>query len=763
MNSRSEEIRKLQEKGYFLLPIPRGKKWPPPKGWPDHSEPYEILEGGNVAISTRDVAILITNDQESTTWAIAKYGEPNVLSFRGAHWYFKPINGQVNEPNKMTAVGTMEFHVHNKYALIPPSIHPSGTLYRWKKLLQASKELPSAPDLKDLFHPEGTHHNELLKQSAAKARAGESANQIFDELARYRDEHLPDPDAHTEYELRSMADSAFSKFHGEAKEHENQELKGRFRKSVDRASGDEIRITISSKDHVSAIIRNGSEGVIVRYREYQKPTTKGKSESKEERLEILRFSGKIGPGILLEGELVGIKLDINGEQKTISLQDAVSYLKRTFSLTQQKTQGLIEVLNAYIQQERRAGNLETVFRDAIHLKDGVIECTYPTTHDIKKILETLLEFYPHATYPDAFLSSLSRNLVAPLHFEVKRRVDVLVKIPFGLNQGTTGAGKTLISAVTIGTGYDQPKESWYFQYENVRTFFALMKHLTTSNLPCLYSDVSGDWILKNKESFKSYSQKGNMASRGTANQNLNEYTGLRTFDIDTNSTIRVDDDAAMTGRFASHIFTTFHVSRANRKRFIEFEKSLPTGFMFDLFTECFAGRPIDEIVTEVEGFETPKQWEDYGLSKINGLCKKFNLSAFEFQRHKSEDPRESNALNVAYAFIDQYAKDHETIEKFENGEPIRVRKSFAMFSGNQLKVTRLIGLDEGWTEILFQPTAYEILLAKLNLQVPHRKASEFVSNIVETDTLRVLFDGKVRGTWMQDSTRYVYGLKMRIK
>lgn len=208
----------LQARGYFLIPLPSRRKEPPPEGWVGHAGPYEIPPGSNVAIATRgELAILITNDERSTNWATEEFGQPHVFSRRGAHWYFRAPNGFANERNVETPVGVMELHVRNKYALVPPSVHPTGTAeapgYRWGRSLPALAELPAFPDLRDLWHPSGTHHAKLLQLSSAKAHAGKTAEEIFTELVKWREDHLPDPRAHTDRELRQLADSAFAKFH----------------------------------------------------------------------------------------------------------------------------------------------------------------------------------------------------------------------------------------------------------------------------------------------------------------------------------------------------------------------------------------------------------------------------------------------------------------------------------------------------------------------------------------------------------------------
>ncbi len=214
------DLETLRAWGYTLLPLPPRRKSPPPVGWVEGREPYPIPKGANVAIGTRgELAILITNDEAATTWAAEQFGPPHVGSRRGGHWYFRALPGQANEANRLTPVGLMEFHIRNKYALVPPSIHPDGDaanpLYRWVRPLPSLKDLPEAPDLRDLFHPNGTHHSELLSMSSAGAHAGKKAVTIFQELVAYRDAHLTDTLAHPDRELRKLAGSAYEKYHEE--------------------------------------------------------------------------------------------------------------------------------------------------------------------------------------------------------------------------------------------------------------------------------------------------------------------------------------------------------------------------------------------------------------------------------------------------------------------------------------------------------------------------------------------------------------------
>ena len=136
-----EDLRAL---GYFLLPLPPRRKEPPPAGWGEASDPYALSKDGNVGIRIRGgggFVVLITNDGIAEANAAARWGTSNVTTYRGAHRYFRLPPGTVvrNLPNIRTQLGEMELHtgwgadgeVAPKYAVVPPSVHPSGASYAW--------------------------------------------------------------------------------------------------------------------------------------------------------------------------------------------------------------------------------------------------------------------------------------------------------------------------------------------------------------------------------------------------------------------------------------------------------------------------------------------------------------------------------------------------------------------------------------------------------------------------------------------------------
>jgi hypothetical protein len=56
--------------------------------------------------------------------------------------------------------------------------------------------------------------------------------------------------------------------------------------------------------------------------------------------------------------------------------------------------------------------------------------------------------------------------------------------------------------------------------------------------------------------------------------------------------------------------------------------SLPSGFMYDLFRSAFEGVSIEKILSEVEKFELVSDWINYGISKINEVCRADGIEEF---------------------------------------------------------------------------------------------------------------------------------------
>ena len=144
----------------------------------------------------------------------------------------------------------------------------------------------------------------------------------------------------------------------------------------------EINIVISERDRVYGHIRNGPEGVLRQIRVHEQVNAKGESEERRQVIEVFRYSGSIGPVVRVDGEKIGIRYDLNGDEGNATLDEIRPVLKRHFSLTPGKMQAAMEVLSAYVIQESRNGKVETVYRNVIHIVGSTIECDYEADFNI---------------------------------------------------------------------------------------------------------------------------------------------------------------------------------------------------------------------------------------------------------------------------------------------------------------------------------------------------------------------------------------------
>ncbi len=521
------ELSDLARGGYFLLPLPPRSKQPPPDGWTARKEPYAIPETGNVAIGVRgDVAILITNDEAATAWATENFGRPNVRTPRGGHWYFRARPGQVNESNKLTPVGTIEFHVRNKYALIPQSIHPSGAAYQWDRQLPPVAELPEAPDLRELWNPGGEHHSKLLAMSAAKAHAGMDSETIFSELTAWRDGHLPDPNAHPDRGLRQMAESAYSKFHTEAIHAEDaKETAERTARPAKEAPEDSKPLRV-----VSA----GSRGTIEQFPDRIDWVTRrerGRGDAKErveERTTVVQGHIEVVSRLVSEGETYFV---IRQDEQAVVQADAL--LKRLLRSGQVVHSGRArDALNLILTDATRDRIVSAHPAVGIYEShDGHLElCTNPVpltdtqreaTEDVATALEQLAtggpvtptdaddyrsiitSFLPHEALPVAGLSA-----AAPFAL-VLRRHNVIVPHVFLFSE-ESGLGKSTLGDCFSESLYRLRDRS----ADEVESAFRVLIHADAAGLPLSVHEAEKLNAKGLGPAFKNAAERENLGTRG---------------------------------------------------------------------------------------------------------------------------------------------------------------------------------------------------------------------------------------------------------
>ena len=157
--------------GFLPIPLPQGKKFPPPKGVPNDVDYTEsTLENWlardrayNIGSIVPDGVVVFDIDGKPGQEALNELEErlgalpPTWMSFRGQPdryhlWFVCPAG--LRWPGKLGA-GLDVIYRHYRYMVCPPSVHPDGGQYRWANLRNdslraANGYLPGIDEFSDL-------------------------------------------------------------------------------------------------------------------------------------------------------------------------------------------------------------------------------------------------------------------------------------------------------------------------------------------------------------------------------------------------------------------------------------------------------------------------------------------------------------------------------------------------------------------------------------------------------------------------------------
>ena len=484
-------------------------------------------------------------------------------------------------------------------------------------------------------------------------------------------------------------------------------------------------VVISESEGITGQIFNGPHGLI-RY-------TKGDKEQT-----ILRYSGSIGPVYKMD-ESWGLELNINHKKLIIEIDNAVKYIKNRFYLTPGQTQKLQEILLYFVQDNEKAKNYENYFSSPITVDNGIIHVDFAQLDNLD-ILKKLLDFHPKSSHPDYFLEVFCYDFLAPFHNDLKHIGSSVIQTPLLLAEGTTRGGKTSIPVFFIGRGFDLQKDKFLYGSERIKTQADLNVHANESNIPMICDDIKTAWLDRNKDALKSYVQTGIFADRGKQNGiELNELKGKRSMIFTLNDKYRIDTDLAISNRIFIETFTKLNAERQNKAEFSAFIKSLPSGFMFSLIKELFEGKKITDLYSEIENLEEPVDWLNLGLKKINALCVKYNLATFPLIHTKMGIEKDSNALEVAQAFLGEAERQKSTNYHSKIESDFRIeRKNDRLF-------------------IYFTAGALKTLNSTLNLKLPYASAIDFINNVKSNiHSVSVENDGRTKNVRIGEYVKSVY-------
>jgi hypothetical protein len=148
------------ERGWRVFPLWPGDKRPiPEEGFKaassDHHqvlEWWQLFPDANIGLATGnpfDVLDLDNFSVEVQTALLALLGSdyhhegPVALTGKGAHYYFAASTAR----NRAKLFGVaVDFRGDGGYVVAPPSLHPSGRLYRWAKGRDDRQPLPKVPE-----------------------------------------------------------------------------------------------------------------------------------------------------------------------------------------------------------------------------------------------------------------------------------------------------------------------------------------------------------------------------------------------------------------------------------------------------------------------------------------------------------------------------------------------------------------------------------------------------------------------------------------
>lgn len=518
------------------------------------------------------------------------------------------------------------------------------------------------------------------------------------------------------------------------------------------------RFPISADLHISGVVVNGQDG----YFSYVRERVDKDGNPQEESETILIFAGKMEP-VDVDGVpffKVTLGFDMEPVQLT-TLPETVDSLRKLFHLTPSKSQKLTEILTGWIKHLKAHNLIKKIAGSPIAVKDGMIKQSYDVSKmDIEQILRGILEFTPNATAPDFFRDTLAWALMAPLHFELKVKAPRLIQAPNVFKDGKTKGGKTSEADLFLGHGYARDRDDYFLPYNRVSTLYSLTWNLSLSNLPVVIDEAPADWFSIHANNFKSYCETGHFADRGKGQPGVHVYRGKASFVTTSNEEVPTDASLALTLRNLIQRYDTMTSNRRNPTEWATFYESLPRGFLFALFEVMFGGIPFQQIMDDVLKFQSPTDWINYVIRKLNMLCEWFGISRFELSKPKNINrDGGDNALEIAQAFIAEWYRVENSKESYVDRDGVVNQKQrYNSYIAGEFQV------KEAETRIYidFTPGAFKALIARQHLNMPYKTAANFISNISPDSLVKVENDGKMRTVRMGDQTPKMFSISMEV-
>jgi len=505
------------------------------------------------------------------------------------------------------------------------------------------------------------------------------------------------------------------------------------------------KVVISATDKIEAIIHNGKDGFIKNKRIF---TENGREI--ESIRDIFRFNGYLGPVLRIDQKIPGVKFQTPWDEMKLSISDFLTFAKSSYSLNTNQVQSLKLALDALVTEEDNNGNVEDFLTSPINVFNDIIKVDFPDLNNAES-LKKLRDFYEVTTNRRAYLLTLGWSVIAPFHYALKSRAKGIIQAPLLVLTGRTKGGKTALASFFVGQGFNQPKDSYFYGNEAIRTNFTFMKHMSESNLPAVLDDVPASFNLTHKDALKMYVQTGHFGDRGKGDQTLTQYKGARSFVETQNEDVMLDEDLAFNNRIIQEKYTKDTAEKKDLVAWNDFINSIPAGFLISIVKELFNGQNINDILREIEKFDNGIDWINFGLDKLNTLCIKYGIPQFPRYEKNMEKDFNTYAVEIAQAFVAEDRRIKTSEEEYEEDDgdggtrTVKKVKYRSKIEGEFKVEEKQDPKSKSWRKwIYFTGGAFKTLTSAQYLRVPYRNATEFLNNIESSEEgVRVEFDGKL--------------------
>ncbi len=427
---------------------------------------------------------------------------------------------------------------------------------------------------------------------------------------------------------------------------------------------------------------------------------------------------------------------IDGVEEAEAIDQFVSKAKAKRNISTREAKLLREVLDAYVVDEVAKGSTITLYRDPVYLDDANIVRVHNSTNlSLSESLRILTTAYNNVKAKPIFVMAIGWAVLAPLHFEIKKRAKKLVNVPLLAIWGRTDDGKTRLATDVIVKGFGQKMSSSFYGLNQVKTLFTITDILSSSALPAIFDDVKRSFFEVNAEELKTYVTSAEFGRRGTKNLSVKSYSGRRSFVATSNENLCLLNDIALSRRIIAMQYLDSW--RMDPEEWMEIENKLADGWLLPILTSVLDGKKFDEILNYVYTFTSPQDWVNWGIDQINKLLKRENLGELPLFNYDEVKTVSSNE-DWGQVFFDELLAENFRITQLEPN------------SHSELRGTFIVDDDPAkpYIKACFQTNAY-IKIAK-KLGIPYRNVSDFLNNIPRSSAVQPLNDGKPKSIWVSE-------------